>query len=175
MSVSIEERKCVICGIPVDAEFFDVSGFVGEIAEKKSGPDFLPEDTRQNFALPQRGEQKVLATFQLHPQYCGVITRFAQYTDQYARDNSQIHTPGFEWLIFQNGKPVFPYTQLEMIINPWGYNCFPVSIRLDENARVEFVLRNRSVTDLENYPIQAFAGRIVGQYWYNEVFGRRIR
>lgn len=175
MSASIQGNNCVICGIPVDAEFFDVSGFVGEIPGRTTYSDSFPEDTIQNIGLPQRGEQKILASYQLHPQYCGLITRFAQYTDQYARDNSQIHTPGFEWLIFQNGKPVFPYTRLEMIINPWGYNCFPVSIRLDENARVEFVLKNRSVTDLGNYPIQAFAGRIVGRYWYNEVFGRRIR
>jgi hypothetical protein len=142
----------------------------------------------------------VLATFQLHVQYCGAITYFSQYTDLYARDNSQIQTPGFEWLIIQNGKPVFPYTRLEMIINPWGHNCFPIFIRLDENAKVEFVIRNRSVPDEQldeddypikyptvpdeqldkgnypiKYPIKAFAGRIMGRYWYNDVFGTRVR
>jgi hypothetical protein len=120
----------------------------------------------------------VLASFQLHSQYCGVLTYFSQYTDLYARDNTQILTPGFEWIILQNGKPVFPYTQLEMIVNPWGYNCLPVSVRLDENARVEFILRNRAITDADlkdKYPIRAFAGRIMGRYWYNDSFGGRVR
>ncbi|MCI0695256.1 hypothetical protein L0337_25020 [candidate division KSB1 bacterium] len=133
--------------------------------------------------LPRRGEQKVLASFQLHPQYCGVLTYFAQYTDLYARDNSQILTPGFEWVILQNGKPLFPYTRLEMIVNPWGNNCLPVAIRLDENALIEFVIRNRAIKDgaldetLDNpkYPIHAFAGRLMGRYWYNEIFGGRAR
>jgi len=141
--------------------------------------------------LPRRGEQKVLASFQLHPQYCGILTYFAQYTDLYARNNSQIFSPGFEWIILQNGKPLFPYTRLEFIINPWGNNCLPVAVRLDENARVEFVIRNRSINDADlqavfdpvtgklltapKYPIRAFAGRIMGRYWYNESFGGRAR
>jgi hypothetical protein len=160
-------NSCLICGIPLDAEYFDVSGFVG------AG---MPADpSLQLGAIPRRGEQVVLASFQLHPQYCGALTYFSQYTDLYTRDNTKILTPGFEWIITQNGKPVFPYTRLEMIINPWGYNCLPVLVRLDENAKVEFVLRNRSISDLDptKYPIQAFAGRIMGRYWYNEIFGGR--
>jgi hypothetical protein len=160
-------NSCLICGIPLDAEYFDVSGFVG------AG---MPADpSLQLGAIPRRGEQVVLASFQLHPQYCGALTYFSQYTDLYTRDNTKILTPGFEWIITQNGKPVFPYTRLEMIINPWGYNCLPVLVRLDENAKVEFVLRNRSISDLDPaiYPIQAFAGRIMGRYWYNEIFGGR--
>jgi hypothetical protein len=162
------DNRCVICGLPADAEVFDVSGYIGR----------LPDPERQNppsIPLPQIGEQTVLATFQLHNQYCGAITYFAQYTDLYARDHAQIQTPGFEWQILQNGKPVFPYTSLEMIINPWGCNCLPVFIRLDENARVEFVIRNRTVSNPGSYPIRAFAGRIMGRYWYNDVFGRRVR
>jgi hypothetical protein len=106
-----------------------------------------------------------------------MLTYFSQYTDLYARDNWQILTPGFEWSIVQNGKPVFPYTRLELIVNPWGYNCLPVVVRLDENARVEFLLRNRAISDakLESYPIRAFAGRIMGRYWYNDSFGGRVR
>jgi hypothetical protein len=62
-----------------------------------------------------------------------------------------------------------------MIVNPWGCNCLPVLVRLDENALVQFVIRNRSIADadLDKYPIQAFAGRIMGRYWYNESFGGR--
>jgi len=149
----------MICGIPLDAEYFDVSGFV-------TGDE-----------IPAKGEQKVLASFQLHPQYCGVLTYFSQYTDVYAQNNAKIQTRGFEWLILQSGKPLFPYTRLDLIVNPWGYNCLPVLVRLDENARVEFVLRNRGIrdNDLPNYPIKAFAGRIMGRYWYNDSFGGRVR
>jgi len=187
----------MICGIPLDAEYFDVSGFVGkarfvdkmriEIDEDLVDP-FNPPDKAfglpQPEGLPSRGEQRVLASFQLHPQYCGVLTYFSQYTDLYARDNAQILTPGFEWIIMQNGKPVFSYTRLEMIVNPWGYNCLPVLVRLDENARVEFVIRNRGIKDdaLQErpqqplrYPIRTFAGRIMGRYWYNDSFGGRVR
>jgi hypothetical protein len=147
----------MICGIPLDAEYFDVSGFV-------------PEEE-----IPLKGEQKVLASFQLHPQYCGVLTYFSQYTDLYARENEKIQTPGYEWLILQSGKPVFPYTRLDLIVNPWGYNCLPVAVRLDENAKVEFVLRNRSASNGGEDGIKAFAGRIMGRYWYNESFGGRVR
>ena len=185
MSTAVAYNRGLDCGIPVDADYFDVSGFVGDVRVDISGQ---PQDPFALYklqapeSLPRRGEQKVLASFQLHPQYCGVLTHFAQFTDLYARDVSQILTPGFEWLILQNGKPVFPYIRLEMIVNPWGCNCLPVVIRLDENARLEFVIRNRSIRDEDlglvkdtepTYPIRAFAGRIMGRYWYNESFGGR--
>lgn len=253
MKPAITKGRCEVCGIPMDAEYFDVSGFVGNLAiedtarslskslkeaigeaivktiqetsrsrspakgtapkpvqaaqEKAPEPpprseskppsavssatsiarplvqepawiDLFSGSGRKNeddLSLPLCGEHRVLTSFQLNPQYCGILTYFAQYTDLYARDNSQILTPGFEWLILQNGKRVFPYTQLEMIVNPWGNNCLPVTIRLDEHAKVEFVLRNRSVKDgdIPAYPIRAFAGRLVGRYWYNEIYGGR--
>jgi len=174
MARVLTDNCCTICGIPLDAEYFDVSGFVGDGVAVDTFRDFglqLPNP------LPRHGEQVVLASFQLHPQYCGVLTYFSQYTDLYVKDNTLILTPGFEWSILQNGKPMFPYTRLEAIVNPWGYNCLPVLVRLDENARVEFVLRNRAVSDtkLNDYPIRAFAGRIMGRYWYNDSFGGRVR
>jgi|SoiMethySBSTD1v2_1073268.scaffolds.fasta_scaffold149128_1 hypothetical protein len=207
MNGVLTDKSCMICGIPLDAEYFDVSGFVGkarteivEIVERENKTKEAVKvlvDPFEAFGLtspeeiPLRGEQRVLASFQLHPQYCGVLTYFSQYTDLYARDNAQILTPGFEWIILQNGKPVFPYTRLEMIVNPWGYNCLPVLVRLEENARVEFVLRNRGIKDDDlnerppvaqneppqppRYPIRAFAGRIMGRYWYNDSFGGRVR
>jgi hypothetical protein len=189
MATVLTDNRCLNCGIPVDAEYFDASGFIGKALRERhaehpfDGFDpFAKVITAPPEALPEKGEQKVLASFQLHPQYCGVLTYFSQYTDLYARDNTQILTPGFEWIISQNGKPVFPYLRLDMIMNPWGYNCLPVAIRLDENARVEFVIRNRSIKDEDlgllhgkdaTYPIRAFAGRIMGRYWYNEGFGGR--
>lgn len=192
MARVLTDNCCRICGIPLDAEYFDVSGFVGEgMAVDK----FRDLGLQLPAPLPRRGEQVVLASFQLHPQYCGVLTYFSQYTDLYVGDNTQILTLGFEWSILQNGKPIFPYTRLEAIVNPWGYNCLPVLVRLDENARVEFVLRNRAIKDeffkerpqpppepgqpppppLPPYPIKAFAGRIMGRYWYNDSFGGRVR
>jgi len=181
MARVLTDNCCVSCGIPLDAEYFDVSGCIGktltEIGNVLIDPfeDFYPTAPE---GLPPRGEQRVLASFQLHPQYCGVLTYFSQYTDLYARDNAQIRTPGFEWLILQNGKPIFPYTRLDMIVNPWGYNCLPILVRLDENARVEFVIRNRGIKPKDpqkEYPIHAFAGRIMGRYWYNDSFGGRVR
>jgi hypothetical protein len=185
MNGALTDKSCMICGIPLDAEYFDVSGFVGKALTKADGNLVDPFEgfhPTQPEGFPPRGEQRVLASFQLHPQYCGVLTYFSQYTDLYARDNTQILTPGFEWIVLQNGKPVFPYTRLEMIVNPWGYNCLPILVRLDENARVEFVIRNRGITDDKlpggpppKYPISAFAGRIMGRYWYNDNFGGRVR
>jgi hypothetical protein len=174
MARVLTDNCCTICGIPLDAEYFDVSGFVGNGVAVDKFRDFGLQPPNP---LPRRGEQVVLASFQLHPQYCGVLTYFSQYTDLYVGDNTLILTPGFEWSILQSGKPMFPYTRLETIVNPWGYNCLPVLVRLDENARVEFVLRNRGIrdTDLPNYPIKAFAGRIMGRYWYNDSFGGRVR
>jgi hypothetical protein len=178
MAAVLTDNRCLSCGIPADAEYFDASGFIGTAPFEPSSPppgplERLPLVPLEN--LPRRGEQRVLASFQLHPQYCGVLAYFSQYTDFYATDNSQILTPGFEWILQQNGKPLFPYMRLEMIVNPWGYNCLPVAIRLDENARVEFIIRNRSIADsqLPDYPIKAFAGRIMGRYWYNQSFGGR--
>lgn len=153
----VSKNLCTVCNLALDAKCFDVQG----LAEGE--------------ALPALGTKMVLASFQLHPQFCGILTHFAQFTDLFARDNSQIRTPGFEWAILQNNKPLFPYTNLEMIVNPWGYNCLPVTIRLDENARVELVIRNRSIRDLANYEIKVFAGRITGRYWYNESFGGRAQ
>lgn len=150
MSSVLPVEAPVSCSIPADAECFDASGSF-------AGP------------LPSR-EQRVLASFKLHPQYCGVLTHFAQFTQSYATNPANILTTGLEWIILQNGKPVFPYIGLEMIINPWGCNCLPVLIRLDENALVEFIIRNTSNTAQE---IGLIAGRIMGRYWYNSSFGGR--
>ena len=187
MATVLTDKRCLICGIPADAEYFDSSGFVGNAVNKIAGNGEDGDvDLFDHFGLiapdelPRRGEQKVLASFQLHPQYCGVLTHFSQYTDLFGRDATQIFTPGFEWVILQNGKPLFPYIRLDIIVNPWGCNCLPILIRLDENAHVEFVIRNRGIRDdpatgnvPADYPIRAFGGRIMGRYWYNDSFGGR--
>lgn len=143
---------CDICGIPLDAEYFDVSGFL-------TGEE-----------LPRRGERAVMASFQIHPQYCGVIQCFSQFTDKFANDNSEVHTPGLQWILLRNGQPIFPYHNLESIVNPWGYGNYSFLIRLDENAKIEFVLHNRDF-NFETEEICKVGGRIIGRFWYNRVYG----
>ena len=138
---------CSNCGIPLDAKYFDESGV---------------ED------IPAPGGDVVLARFELSPQYCGVLEYFSQFTDLYARDSSHIKTPGLEWVILSNGRPVYPYVKLERIVNPWGFGSFQIAIRLDEGATIEFVVRRRSAT---SDGIELVGGRIVGRYWYNTAYG----
>ena len=111
---------CAICGIPLDSQYFDESGVA-------------------NTPLP--GKEVVLASFELSPQYCGVLEYFSQFTDRQAKDYSQIETPGLEWTILLNNRPLYPYIRLNRIVNPWGYGNFKLAIRLDEDATVDFVVR----------------------------------
>lgn len=140
-----------ICGQPVDTEHFDESG----IAE-----------------VPARGREVRLARFTLSPQYCGRFENFSQYTDLQARDHAEIETPGLQWQVLVNNRPLYPYLNLERIVNPWGWGSFPVSIRLDENAVVEFLVRNLSYEPLMGAtPIRRVGGRILGRFWYNPIYG----
>jgi hypothetical protein len=115
---------CTDCGIPLDAKYFDESGLAD---------------------APGPGQEVVLARFELHSQYCGVLEYFSQFTDLNARDPSQVETPGLEWLIFSNRRPLYPYVRLDKVLNPWGFGSFQFSARLDESATIEFLVR-RSFT-----------------------------
>lgn len=156
-----------VCGLPLDSQHFDASS-VSEV--------------------PARGRQVVLARFELPPQYCGHLENFSQFTDAYARDLSQIQTSGLRWLVLVNNRPLNPYLDLQHIINPWGYGSFPVNIRLDLDARVEFVLKNENYQlDLDQNSqrkleaqwdrkkIHLVGGRLVGRYWYNPMYGDVVR
>jgi hypothetical protein len=138
---------CFNCGIPLDAKYFDESGVE---------------------AVPAFGRDVVLARFELSPQYCGVLEYFSQFTDLYAKDPSQIKTDGLEWVILSNRNPLYPYVKLDRIVNPWGYGSFPIAIRLDEGAMIEFVVRRRSAN---SSGIGLVGGRILGRYWYNTAYG----
>jgi hypothetical protein len=140
---------CPTCGIPWDAGFFDESNVI----EPAPGP----------------GEEVVLARYALHRNYCGVLMTFAQFTDQYARDNSRVRTPGYRWQIRCNGQPRYPYLTFEHIINPWGQAGFPVHLRLEENCLVEFTVRN--VGAVGDGVLAMVGGRITGRYWYNTDYG----
>ena len=138
---------CPTCGIPLDAQYFDDSKVI---------------------AAPGVGREVLLARFELPPQYCGVLEYFAQFTDAYGKDPSRIHTPGLQWLILINKRPLYPYTNLDRIVNPWGNGSFQVSIRLDENSTVEFQVRRISAEAPE---VTSVGARILGRYWYNAAYG----
>lgn len=144
-----------LCGLPVDAEYFDESGIV---------------------ALPEPGRDATVARFALTPRYCGRFENFCQFTDLQARDHAEIETPGLLWLVLINQRPLYPYLNLERVINPWGWGSFPVSIRLDENAVVEFVVRNTGYAPPAGAPsIRRVGGRILGRYWFNPAYGHARR
>jgi hypothetical protein len=140
-----------LCGMPADAEYFDESGIT---------------------AVPEPGREATIARFSLAPRYCGRFENFCQFTDLQARDHAEIETPGLQWLVLINHRPLYPYLNLERIINPWGWGSFPVSIRLDESAVVEFVVRNAGYTPPAGAPfIRRIGGRILGRYWFNPTYG----
>jgi hypothetical protein len=149
--IGVDESTCATCGIPLDAQQFDESGVA---------------------LLPEGGRSVGVARFELPPQYCGVLQYFSQFFSRYEQDKTRVETPGLLWLILANGRPLYPYTKLERIVNPWGYGSFPISIRLDDGATLEFVVRNVNYAHPagEDAPVHV-GGRIVGRFWYNRAFG----
>ncbi len=145
-------QACARCGIPLDAQHFDVSSVVA-----------MPRDG---------GRDVVLARFGLPPEYCGVVEFFSQFTDEHARDPSQIDTPSLRWSLRVNQRPMYPYLELDHIVNPWGVGSFPVSLRLDDAAVLELVVRRVPTTpDQAAHDIKKVGGRVTGRYWYDRAFG----
>ena len=137
------KRECATCGIPIDSEFFDVSGFA---------------------VLPAPGRETSLARFDLEHQYCGILEYFAQFTDEFSRDPTAVLTPGLTWRLLVNNRPLYPYVDMEAILNPWGFTPFPIRLRLPEGARVELLVRRRA--DSPALAINKVGGRISGRYWF---------
>lgn len=144
------ERLCTNCNVPLDARHFDESGF-----DK----------------VPDLGRETVLATFELPPQYCGVLEYFSQFSDAFAKDNSQVPTPNLQWLVLVNEHPLYPYLKIEWILNPWGYGSFPFRVRLDEGATVQLVVRHTDDQPGKTNIVTQVGGRIAGKYWYNPAYG----
>lgn len=149
--------RCPTCNIPIDAQPFDVSGYA---------------------AAPKPGQRIILATFTLPAQYCGVLEYFSQFTDTYAMSPTQIATPTLHWTVQSNERPLHPYVDVTLILNPWGFGSFPTSIRIEEQARVELVVSGvepgdtGTSKDIKQFPAPSrIAGRIAGKYWYNEAYG----
>jgi hypothetical protein len=139
---------CHICGIPQDAGFFDESNI-------KPAPD--------------PGKEIVLARYELHRNYCGLLMYFAQFTDRYAADPREVQTPGYQWQIRCNGQPRDPYLTFDHIINPWGLSGFPVYLRLEEGCTLEFAIRD--VGSNQSNALRRVGGRILGRTWYNPIYG----
>ncbi|MCS7043412.1 MAG: hypothetical protein RMK33_00105 [Arcobacter sp.] len=143
---------CVNCGVPVDSQHFDESGFAD---------------------APAPGHRVVLARFALPPQYCGVLEYFAQFTDSFSTSAARAETPDLEWVLAVNGRPLYPYVGFSVILNPWGFGSFPVHIRLEDGAVLEFAVRGLAVPGPPT--VSRVGGRILGRYWYNPVYGDPVR
>lgn len=137
---------CHSCGFPPDAGFFDAS----TIAQ-----------------APGAGEEVVLASYRLHRNHCGLLLHFAQFTDAYASDATQVTTPGLEWQLRCDGRPTEPYLTFDRIINPWGLSGFPLAIRLEEGSLLELAVRGVGSAG----KINRVGGRLLGRYWYNTDHG----
>ena len=148
---------CHLCGIPWDAGFFDESHVFELDPNGILGP-----------AL-NAGQELVLARYELHRNYCGVLMSFAQFTNLSVGNDPQFRTPGYQWQISCNGQPRDPYLTLDHIINPWGYGGVPVQLRLEEGCVVELVIRNTGATG--GNILNQVGGRITGRYWYNTEYG----
>ena len=145
---------CHVCGIPWDASYFDESS----IQE-----------------APGLGQEVILARYELHRNYCGLLMSFAQFTELYAANNANVRTTGYQWQIRCNGQPRDPYLTFDYIINGWGQSGLPVHLRLEEGCVVELAIRNIGVPD--NLPdddprrLNLVGGRVTGRYWYNTDYG----
>jgi hypothetical protein len=141
----------VDCGVPLDSQYFDHARIT---------------------SVPTVGKTVVLARFELPRQYCGVLECFSQYTDLFSTDPTEIETPDLHWQLLANRQPLYPYNQLDLILNPWGYGSFPFSIRLPEGSVIEMVVqRVDSATASSPKQIKKVGGRLMGRYWYNNAFG----
>lgn len=155
MTATAVDPLCLVCGIPVDAGYFDSSSI-------REAPTVS-------------GAEVVLATFELHPSYCGVLQYFAQYTDAYARSPVDVRTPNLEWQIRRNGQPLAPWLSFDRIINAWGISGFPIHVRLEEGCLLEFVVRFVGSGTVVMFggptPVNLVGGRLLGRYWYNPAYG----
>ena len=150
MATELRRVVCARCGIAADSRYFDESGIA---------------------KLPAPGRDIVLARFELPPQYCGVLEYFSQFTNLLAANPAEIETPGLDWTILSNGRPLSPYLRFDRILNPWGYGSFQVAVRIDVSATIELVARNRAYAPPNGPAIKRIGGRILGRYWYDASYG----
>ena len=109
--------------MPADASYFDDSSIVDGAATEPAA-------------------RSCWRSIALHPNYCGELQYFAQFTDAYATNPAEVETPQLEWQIRSDGQPLAPWLTFRRIINPWGLSGFPVHVRLQEGCLVELVVRH---------------------------------
>jgi hypothetical protein len=152
---------CPTCNIPADAQVFDQSRIVNIRLPNSTG------DAGRNEASLAAGESLELARFTLDPEHCGVLLYFAQFTDSFASDPSNVLTPGYRWAILADDYPLAPWLTFEHIINPWGMAGFPLAQPLEEKTVIRLVIENINVpSDSDSRWLRRVGGRIVGRYWF---------
>ncbi len=152
----VDQSSCARCNFCADSSYFDDSSIV---------------------PLPPAGREAVLAQFELRPQYCGVLEYFSQFTNLLVSNRVDVETPGLEWAVLSNGRPLAPYLRFDRILNPWGFGSFQIGLRIEEGATVQLVARNRSYRPRPGEAgIERIGGRLVGRYWYDRAYGdvRRV-
>ena len=150
MVTTTRPTACDVCGIPLDANYFDS-------ASVKDAPVTV-------------GEEVELARHVLHPQQCGRLLCFAQYAlPETPTDSKLVETPGYEWLILCNNQPRDPYLPTSLILNPWGENNLPIHLRLEEGCTVRFVVRRTAVAP--PVVLTRVGARLQGRFWYNKLYG----
>jgi hypothetical protein len=149
----METRDAEVCHAPRDAQYFDESSVR---------------------AVPPIGTSLELARFELQPRYCGLLEYFAQFTNRFAVDPSQIETPGLEWSLVVNGRPLHPYLAFDRVVNPWGFGSFPLRIPLEERSTVSLVVR-ATETQPAGAEVARVGGRLLGRYWYDVTYGGASR
>jgi len=141
-----------MCGVPLDAGYFDVASI-------QHAPGFGDNKNKTEVEL---------ARYQLHPQYCGALLYFMQYAEESGKQVIS-HTPGYEWVILCNNQPRTPYLPTDLILNPWGANTPPIHLRLEEGCTLRFVVRR--VLSEGSVELSKVGGRLLGRTWYNTIYG----
>lgn len=145
---------CQVCGIPLDAGYFDVASF-------QDAPGFGNNLNKAEVEL---------ARYELNPQYCGTLLYFTQYAEQEAPKHQVIsHTPGYEWVLLCNNQPRAPYLPTSLILNPWGATNLPIELRLEEGCTLRFIVRRVASTVPQE--LSLVGGRLLGRSWYNTIYG----
>ena len=148
---------CQICGVPMDAGYFDVAGI-------QDAPGFGINLTKIEVEVARR---------ELNPQYCGTMLYFMQYAEELGTKRQVLSkTPGYEWLILCNNQPRAPYLPTNLILNPWGCNALPIHLRLEEGCTLRFVVRKVTpVAGETEVKLSQVGGRLLGRTWYNTMYG----
>ena len=126
---------CPNCGLPRDYEHFDESGFADKTraARPRGGAGALRIAGRNTAGCSKISRSSPT---------CSGARHLAISSGAISPKSRRPACNGSSWST--DGRSI-PTLRLEHIVNPWGYGSFGVAIRLDENATVEFVVRNTGI------------------------------